>query len=119
LPSPTEQQYREVVFKLSVSIEEIRGVFCNLRVPEKTRELYPFEPLKDILGLVREVGFGAAFRTDRAVQAHAQIEALWKDVRAEILKEFDREEPTFAHSHWADERKSRVYDENRILKKPG
>jgi hypothetical protein len=114
LTSPTEQQHREVLMKLSLVIEEVRGVFCNLGGAGTKRGLYPFEPLKDIHVLVEELGSGAQFKGADAERARSHISALWSDVRREILKEFDREEPSFPHSHWADLEKGRVYDEHGI-----
>lgn len=116
LTSPTEQQHRDVLMRLSLVIEEVRGVFCNLGESGTTRGLYPFEPLKDIHGLVEELGSGAQFNGTDAARVQSHIKALWSDVRREILKEFDREEPTFPHSHWADLKKGRVYDEQGIEK---
>ena len=79
--------------------------------------LYPFEPIKDMYGLIEGLGFGDSFKTCDSKKCRVQIFALWKDVRKEILKEFDREVPTFSHSHWADVSKSRVYDQHQIPKK--
>lgn len=118
ISSPSEPQYREVLRKLSIAIEEVRGVFCNLEVAGKTRGLYPFEPLKDIYRTITDLGSGGDFKVQKAECARRHIDVLWKDVRRELLKEFDREEPTFPHSHWAELEKGRIYDEHGIEKKP-
>ncbi|MDD5450377.1 MAG: hypothetical protein PHT49_00545 [Desulfovibrionales bacterium] len=112
----TEAQYRTVLIKLSVAIDEVRGVFCNLPDANIKSGLYPFEPIKNIYLLVEDLGFGPSIQRCEAQTCHKKVFALWKDVRDEILKEFDREVPTFPHSHWVDLSKARVYDEHKIPK---
>lgn len=107
----------ELLAKLSIAIDEVRGVFCNLNETDTSRNLYPFEPIKDIYGLIEDLGFGSTYKSSESKKCHDQIFALWKDVRKEILKEFDREVPTFSHSHWEDLSKGRVYDQHQIPKK--
>lgn len=118
LAQPTQQEYSIVLIKLSSAIDEVRGLFCNLGEMDKEVGLYPFEPLKDIYGLIEKLGYDNSFATDKADEVRKKVFALWKDVRQELLKEFDREEPTFPHSHWADREKCRVYEENAIPKTP-
>lgn len=96
----------------------MRGVFCNLRETAISRGLYPFEPIKDMYSLIEDLGFGSTYKSCESKKCHDQIFALWKDVRKEILKEFDRELPTFSHSHWEDLSKGRVYEQHKIPKKP-
>jgi hypothetical protein len=117
LDIPSEEQYRTALAKLSIAIDEVRGVFCNLNETDTSRNLYPFEPIKDIYGLIEDLGFGSTYKSSESKKCHDQIFALWKDVRKEILKEFDREVPTFSHSHWEDLSKGRVYDQHQIPKK--
>lgn len=118
LTSPNQEQLSEVLTRLSIAIDEVRGVFCNLDERSDDGGLYPFEPLKDILGLVRDLGAGDKFLADEARECQRRVFALWADVRRELLKEFDRDEPTFSHSHWADLEKARVYDLHEIPKRP-
>lgn len=117
LETPSEEQYRTVLTKLSVAIDEVRGVFCNLPDTNTKSGLYPFEPIKNIYILVEGLGFGPSLQQCDAQTCYKKVFALWKDVREEILKEFDREVPTFPHSHWADLSKAQVYDEHKIPKK--
>jgi len=113
---PTQPEYRAVLVRLSIAIDEFRGVFCNLGEDTERPGYYPFEPIKDIHRLVSELGYEENFKAPQADAACRKIQALWKDVRAVILKEFDREEPSWPHSHWTDEQKGAVYDENDITK---
>ena len=118
LTNPTEDQYRLTLAKLSIAIDEVRGVFCNIGETDAATGFYPFEPLKDIHGLVVKMGYADGFCAQDAALFRSKIFALWKDARKEILKEFDREEPTFPHSHWVDLNKGRVYDTHDIPKTP-
>ena len=117
LQTPTQDQYANALTKLSIAIEEVRGVFVNLGENDSEIGLYPFEPIKDIRGLISDLGFGESFNKKIANESRKKVFALWKDVRKEILKEFDREEPTFPHSHWSDLEKHQVYEENKIEKR--
>lgn len=118
LKQPTQEQYSNVLMKLSIAIEEVRGVFCNLNENDENPGLYPFEPLKDIYGIISDLGYSENFKSALATGSRNKVTVLWKEMRKEILKEFDREEPTFPHSHWADLAKARVYDDHHIPKKP-
>ncbi|MBN1942675.1 MAG: hypothetical protein JW849_05205 [Phycisphaerae bacterium] len=113
---PIEEQYLTTLIKLSTAIDEIRGVFCNLGENNSKVGLYPFEPIKNIYLLIENLSFGDRHKSCDSEKCHEQIFALWKDVRKEILKEFDREEPSFSHSHWKDLSQSRVYEMHGIKK---
>jgi hypothetical protein len=118
LTHPSQDDRAKALVKISVAIDEIRGVFCNLGESGVDDGLYPFEPLKDIHREVAELGWGDSFDPQPAKLARQRIFALWKDARRELLKEFDREEPEFPHSHWADLTKARVYEDHEIPKRP-
>ena len=115
---PSQDDYSKILVKLASSIDEVRGVFCNLQESSTSDGYYPFEPLKTIHQLVAELGYGDVFDSAKASRARLHILALWKDVRRELLKEFDREEPAAAHSHWLDKSKAQVYDQHAIPKRP-
>jgi hypothetical protein len=116
LAKPTQENYSQTLVKMSVAVDEIRGVFCNLRESD-LGGLYPFEPIKTIHDLIVELKYGDNFQVANTEATRRRIFALWKDVRTELLKEFDREVPTWHHSHWADAEKGRVYDDHGIPKK--
>lgn len=115
---PTRDQYSETLCCLSAAIEEIRGVFINLVEKNRNISLYPFEPVKDIYGLIDDLGCDKKLTEAEKKDARNKIFALWRDVREELLKEFDREIPTFPHTHWAQPEKSKVYETHGIEKKP-
>lgn len=115
---PTPDQHSETLCCLSAAIEEVRGVFINLGETEKKIGLYPFEPVKDIFGLINDLGCNKKLSNEERKDIRDKIFALWADARKELLKEFDREIPTFPHTHWAQPDKSKVYDKHGIEKKP-
>jgi hypothetical protein len=114
LASPTQAEFSSALVKVSVAIDEIRGVFRNLGESESKIGLYPYEPIKDIYVLLTSLGYGPAFQSASAEATREKMFALWKDARIELLKEFDREEPTFPHSHWKDAKKKHVYTKHNI-----
>lgn len=118
LSAPTTNDYFSAATKMSAAIDGVRGLFTNLDETDTDDGLYPFEPLKDIYGLLATLGVGTAFTDGKAQETREKVLALWKDVRRELLKEFDRERPTFPHSHWDDVRKSEVYLEHGIPRTP-
>lgn len=113
LESPRHEQHLFVLKKLAISIDEVRGVFTNLKNPKGTRTLYPFEPIKNIYLIIEKFGFTGRVESERE-QLRKQVFALWREVRDELLKEFDREVPSFPHSHWADSTKVGVYEDHGI-----
>jgi len=115
---PTQQEFLVILSKLGCAIDEVRGVFCNLDETGSNTGLYPFEPLKDMYVLIEKLGYGKEFRQGNPKDVCKKILALWKDVRKEFLKEFDREEPTFSHSHWDNIEKCKVYEDHNIPKTP-
>jgi len=116
IAEPTEEQHLAVLAKLAVAIDEVRGVFTNLKNPHGVRSLYPFEPIKNIYFLVLDLGCNTPSKSDRK-KTEDEIFALWREARDELLKEFDRDAPTFPHSHWAEPTKSKVYDHYGIEKR--
>ncbi len=117
IDNPTHQQHLEVLKKMSASIDGVRCVFENLPNRNGEQSLYPFEPLKNIYMIIENIGVSTLSEGERS-NKHNQLFKLWRDVREEFLKEFDRDLPTFSHSHWIDPSKVTVYDKNRIEKTP-
>jgi hypothetical protein len=101
IEAPTEAQHLEVLTKLSVAIEEVRGVFQNVPARGARDGWYPFEPVKQIYEEVRQLGFGPSIDNERRTAAHDRIYAMWKLNRTHFLAEFDRDEPTHHHAHYA------------------
>ena len=115
---PSRDQHSETLCCISGAIEEIRGVFMNLGENDINIGLYPFEPVKDIFGLINDLGCNKQLSEDERKTTRNKIFALWADMRKELLKEFDREVPTFSHTHWEQSEKSKIYDTHDIKKRP-
>ncbi|EGY24881.1 hypothetical protein DA2_2922 [Desulfovibrio sp. A2] len=98
--SPTQDEYGEVLTSISSAIEEVRGVFSNIGENDKNIGLYPFEPIKRIYNTISGLGYGVGYEFDAARDARNLIMDLWKIARTEILKEFDREIPTWPVDYW-------------------
>jgi hypothetical protein len=100
LENPTQADYSTSLIKMSVVIDEVRSLFMNLREKNYSPGLYPFEPLKKIHKLLEKESFGSSFDKKHAIDTREKIFDLWKLLRDELLKEFDREVPTFPVSLW-------------------
>ena len=96
---PTYEQWSRVLIDLGVAIDEARGVFNNLPVPGKPEGWYPFEPIKEIYRDIQFVRYGADVTDVQLRDLHERIDERWRLVRAELLREFDRDVPTF-HFAW-------------------
>lgn len=114
---PSGDQYSETLCSLSAAIEETRGVFMNLGEKNNEIGLYPFEPIKDIFGLISDLDYKKQLTEAERKNIRDKISALWADMRRELLKEFDREVPTFSHTHWDQPEKSKIYDAHDIKKR--
>lgn len=97
LTDSTDKQYSETLVLLSKSIDEVRGVYKNLKETDEEIGLYPFECLKDIHELVSKLGYGQ-IDIVKATETRRHIRHCWKDLRKSFLSEFDRSEPTAYHS---------------------
>lgn len=100
--SPTQEQQRQVLAKLSIAIEEVRGVFKNIPAGGSRDGWYPFEPVKQIHHEIRDLGFGATCTAESRGAAKQRIYDMWKSSRTRLLAEFDRDEPTSHHAEYAE-----------------
>jgi hypothetical protein len=98
LKNPSHTEYFTMLTKLSIVIDEVRALFKNIQENEIGKGLYPFEPLKTIYKLMSDLKFDDEFKEEKAVKVRKDILRLWRLFRDEILKEFDRETPTFSVS---------------------
>jgi hypothetical protein len=96
--TPTRELYNQTLAGLSIAIEEARAVFKNLPRPGDATGWYPFEPIKQIHDLVRDLGYGSHADAPRRTAATADINRMWKAVREPLLHEYDRDVPTYHHT---------------------
>lgn len=118
IKSPSREQYSETLCCLSAAIEETRGVFMNIGEKDNKIGLYPFEPIKDIFGLISDLDCDKQLTEVERKETRNKIYVLWADMRRELLREFDREVPTFSHTHWDQPDKAKIYDAHDIEKRP-
>lgn len=104
LKNPGEDEYHETLLHLSISIEEVRGVYCNLKETSNTDGHYPFESLKKIHEIITELNFGESDEL-KSKEARKQIAFYWKNIRKTFLAEFDRPVPTVFDSPYVDRSK--------------
>ena len=83
------EQFQQVKKGLSTAIDEVRGHFGNIGEDERTGGLYPLEPLKRIYCEFERLDPANEEVAD-ASGVREQMVRHWKDLRAELLPEFDR-----------------------------
>lgn len=104
LTEPSEQEYRQVIEGLAVALDEVRSLFRNLPVKGKPKGWYPFEPLRDMLRIVEELGWGAAAIEPRRQAAKNQLDDFWLLIRDALLVELERDVPTEHRAEYAPRR---------------
>lgn len=100
-----QKYYSDTLYKISVVIDEIRGIYKNIKDHNKDEGYYPFEPIKEMYTLITDLGCENEYDEAKARAIRNSIFSLWKSMRKEFLKEMDRDRPTFSHSHWVDTEK--------------
>jgi hypothetical protein len=104
--TPTQAKYAPVYVQLSSVVDVTRSVFANVPTG-RASGLYPFENLKDILAIIRWLGFDTTFRSDHAAAARQCITKLWQEMFLALLREFDRDVPVQpVTKYYFDEQKS-------------
>jgi hypothetical protein len=101
--SPSRELQQQTLARLSVAIEEVRGVFRNVPAPGAPEGWYPFEPVKQIYQEIRDLGSGSQATSAARAAARDRIYRMWKANRLQLLAEFDRETPTHHHAQYARE----------------
>jgi hypothetical protein len=107
LTNPTSDQYARALSRLSCAIEEVRGVFGNLPNGQPGIGLYPFEGLKTIRSEVMDLGCNGPTPQDRAIAARRVIIEQWNKLRSRLLREFDRDLPTWPQSPYITDARRR------------
>jgi hypothetical protein len=102
LVNPKQPEFAKVYADLSLSIDLLRSVFRNTK-----ERLYPYENLKDILEVIKWLGFGEYRRTaDEYHLARKTITRLWQEMYNSMLREFDRDVPSEPVSKYLHTKKS-------------
>ena len=103
-PSPSKEQYVDVLRRLSAAIEEVRGFYANDPSATAQGGWYPYEPIKQIHAAIRPLGFCAAASEERRRDAEDEIFAMWKRTRERFVAELEVELPTHHHAAHAPSR---------------
>jgi len=98
---PSLEQQSEVLRKLSRSIEEVRALYKNVPAASNQKGWYPFEPLKQIYQLLREVDPSKARMENERKHTVDSCYTMWRESREQFLVEFDREVPTYHHAEYS------------------
>ena len=78
-PVPPEYElYSQTLARLSIVIEEARGVFENIPAQGQSGGWYPFEPIKQIHDRIEDLGYGESATPARQEAAREQISNMWK-----------------------------------------
>jgi len=97
----TDKQFGETLVTISKSIDEVRGVYKNLKETKDDIGLYPFECLKEIHKIVSRLGYGT-LDASKTTEARKHIKHNWGNLRRSFLSEFDRSEPTVFDSPYIE-----------------
>jgi hypothetical protein len=100
LPSPNREEHIETLRKLSAVIEEVRGLYKNVRAKGAPDGWYPFEPIKQIYLEIKKLGSGSPSAEDFSAAA-TNVYQFWKACRAPFLAELDIDKPTYHHALYA------------------
>lgn len=92
---PTQHDFGQVMYALSKAVDEFRAVFENVAESDDDVGFFPFEELKSIRKELDKLGFGSKFTPAEAKLARDRIVVHWKTMRLYLLKEFDRDQPTW------------------------
>jgi hypothetical protein len=77
ITSPTQEDYGTTIVAVTRAIDEVRGIFKNLRERPGQIGLYPFESLKDIKRALDDLWFGQA-------ALHQRLQSLPRQDRREL-----------------------------------
>lgn len=108
LPTPSKESYADVLRRLSVAIEGVRGFYANVPSGVSTTGWFPFEPVKQIREEVKALGFGDEATAERRADANERVYAMWRRARERFLAELEVEIPTHHHAAHAPDARGSV-----------
>jgi hypothetical protein len=89
----SQEEYHEVLILLRIVIDEVRGVYKNLRESNGENGIYPYEPIKLIHYEISKLGYGVK-EEHKCILARKRVYGYWKSIRENFLAEFDRADPS-------------------------
>lgn len=110
------KDYDEILCQLSVSIDQIRTLYCNIN------GLYPYEPIKNIYFIFCDYtpDLWLTNKNEKQEQdIQEKITCLWDEMKNEFLKDFDRGNTRYPYSPFLEKTDhSEFYKKNNIDIKP-
>jgi hypothetical protein len=93
LENHTQPEFAKTLKSISITIEELRGVFSNIGERAAIPVLFPFESMKNIHNSISNLGFGEQANPEKASQARTEVIKNWKKLREHFLAECARGVP--------------------------
>jgi hypothetical protein len=111
--SPSEEDYLKGYYKLSISMDTLRLIYCNVdRDGENPKGYYPFEQVRDIVDVVRSVDHRHKPSAEDRLKAKQAINLIFQSLRHAIQAEASAsipDDPTLYRSKY----RSKYLDEIR------
>jgi hypothetical protein len=111
--SPSEEDYLKSFYKLSISMDTLRLIYCNVdRSAENPKCYYPFEQVRDIVDVARSVEYRRKPSEEDRLKAKQAINLIFQSLRHAIQAEASAsipDEPTLYKSEY----RSKYLDEIR------
>jgi hypothetical protein len=105
LIKPDDQRYWATIKDLDIVIDSLRGVFQNHPGTDPIG-LYPYENLKEIREIISWLCYAKDRSDHNRYWARRGIRLLWHSTFQALLREFDREIPTYRVGRFVDNRPS-------------
>jgi hypothetical protein len=86
--SPSEEDYLKSFYRLSISMDTLRLIYCNVgRDKKNLKGYYPFEQVRDIVDVVRSVDYRRKPTTEDRLKAKQAINIIFQSLRHAIQAE--------------------------------
>jgi hypothetical protein len=86
--SPSEEDFLKGFYKLSISMDTLRLIYCNVgRSGTNPKGYYPFEQVRDIIDLARSVGYNREPSAQDRTKAKLAIDIIFQSLRHAIQAE--------------------------------
>lgn len=86
--SPSEDDFLKGFYKLSISMDTLRLIYCNVgRSKANPKGYYPFEQVRDIIDVARSVGYNRKPSAEDLTKAKLTIDIIFQSLRHAIQAE--------------------------------
>lgn len=91
--NPDQESYGKAHRSISIAIDMVCAVYCNVSESQNSLGFFPFEPLHDMRRSLENIGFQDVSE-EQCLQARANIIQSWNTFRWVFLKELSTPKPT-------------------------